>query len=344
MSDVYANGRTISAKKDGNKSIAAMADVCLSPPTPPAGPIPIPYPNFSEASDTSDGTKTVKISGEEVGKKNSSNYKTSKGDEAATKTLGMGVVTHQIQGKTYHSAWSMDVKVEDENVIRHLDLTTHNHASQPFNLAATVDVEKMAPGGSEEDCAELNKMNEEVREDLSKAKRGRRKHKGKRKVANENTTITHGKFKCPGGKTAGLAACSRTVATKYDNRFVKGLGSGSPQKVNRNTAICQEAKEERKFRYRATKPGDRPHTSHTESRIIEHVMGSARAQGASVKGCSLLMAIDWNSDPPSDEACPHCQRVICAAIHCGLKIKLCQKQKDGTSKPTEPDCSKNNLS
>lgn len=338
--NVFANGRGVSAKAEDNKSIAAMPDVCLSPPSPPAGPIPIPYPNFSEAGDTSDGTKSVLVGGKEVGKKNSSNYKQSNGDESATKSFGMGVVTHQIQGKTFHAAWSMDVKVEGENVVRHLDLTTHNHSSQPFNLASTVDVEEMAPGGSQEDCAELKQKNEEVREDLSKAKRGRYKHKGKRKVGNENTTITHSKFKCPGGKTSGLAACSRTIATKYDNRFVKGLGSGSSQKVNRNTAICKEAKEERKFRYRATEPGERPHTSHTESRLIEHVMGAAKSSGRSVKGCTLLMAIDWNCDPPSDQACQHCKRVICAAIHCGLNIKLCQGD---PSEPKEPKC-QNNLS
>src|SRR5688572_855418 len=117
----------ISAKKDDNKSICAMPDVCLSPPSPPAGPLPIPYPNTAMSSDTSDGSKTVKIGGDEAGLKNASHYKKSSGDEAATKTLGMGVVTHTIQGKMKHAAWSMDVKFEGKNVIRHMDLTTHNH-------------------------------------------------------------------------------------------------------------------------------------------------------------------------------------------------------------------------
>ena len=34
-------------------------------------------------------------------------------------------------GKVYFNAWSMDVKVEGENVVRHLDMTTHNHGSGP---------------------------------------------------------------------------------------------------------------------------------------------------------------------------------------------------------------------
>lgn len=125
--NVFANGRGISSKANANKSLAAMPDVCLSPPSPPAGPIPIPYPNFSEASNTNSGSKTVKIKGKEVGQKNSSEYKSSKGNTAATRSFGAGVVTHTLEGKTAHAAWSFDVKVEGENAIRHLDLTTHNH-------------------------------------------------------------------------------------------------------------------------------------------------------------------------------------------------------------------------
>ena len=125
--DVYANGREVSAGKEDNASLGAMPDVCLSPPTPPAGPIPIPYPNFSKASDTDKGTKTVTIGGDQVGIKNSSNYKQSNGDEAATKTLGMGVMSHQITNTTYFAAWSFDVKFEGENAIRQLDMTTHNN-------------------------------------------------------------------------------------------------------------------------------------------------------------------------------------------------------------------------
>jgi len=125
--EVYANGDEIACKAGDGKVIAAAPDVCLSPPSPPAGPIPIPYPNTAMASDTSEGSKSVKIGGSEVGLKNSSKYKKSTGDEAATKGLGMGVVTHTIQDKMEHAAWSMDVKFEGENAIRHMDMTTHNH-------------------------------------------------------------------------------------------------------------------------------------------------------------------------------------------------------------------------
>jgi len=46
----------------------------------------------------------------------------------------MGVVTHNIQGKCYFVAWSMDVQIEGENVVRHMDMTTHNHmGAKPGN-------------------------------------------------------------------------------------------------------------------------------------------------------------------------------------------------------------------
>lgn len=124
---VFANGREVSALKDGNGTKGAMPDVCLTPPPPPAGPIPIPYPNFSQASDTDDGTRTVQVGGGQVGIKDKSTYKKSTGDEAATKAQGMGVVSHQIQNTTYFSAWSFDVKLEGQNAVRHLDMTTHNN-------------------------------------------------------------------------------------------------------------------------------------------------------------------------------------------------------------------------
>jgi len=95
----------------------------------------------------------VQIGGDEVMLKNKSSFKQSNGDEAATKSLGMGVVTHQIQGKVNFCAWSMDVKFEGENVPRHLDLTGHNEMSDPPNAPPWpyVDTMNMAP---DHPCAE----------------------------------------------------------------------------------------------------------------------------------------------------------------------------------------------
>jgi|SRR5882672_4094139 len=132
--DVYANGDEIACKAGSGKVIASFPDVCLTPPPPPAGPIPVPYPDTSFSKDMQNGSKTVMIEGQEIMLKDQSFYKTSPlGDEAATNSQGAGVVTHVITGKTYFIAWSMDVKFEGQNVDRHTDLTTSNHASPMAN-------------------------------------------------------------------------------------------------------------------------------------------------------------------------------------------------------------------
>ena len=176
---VFANGMEVACKAAAGKTLCAFPDVCFTPPQTPATPpgVPIPYPNTGMASDTTDGTKNVKISGKEVGLKNQSNFKTSTGDEAGSAPK-KGVITSKNKGKVYFNAWSMDVKYEGNNVPRHLDLTTNNHASMPgdtpvwpyldgmsmsdFNQKCKGDVEKEAkacdgykPMGDKDPCAEL---------------------------------------------------------------------------------------------------------------------------------------------------------------------------------------------
>ncbi|MGO9599190.1 MAG: PAAR-like domain-containing protein [Isosphaeraceae bacterium] len=151
--EVYANGMEVSCKAAAGKSICAFPDVCLTPPPPPAGPLPIPYPNTGVASDTDGGSKTVQISGQEVMLKDSSSFKKSTGDEAATKGQGMNVITHQIQGKCYFTAWSMDVKIEGENAVRHLDMMTHNHASEPGGTPPWPYMDEAAMKDPDHPCA-----------------------------------------------------------------------------------------------------------------------------------------------------------------------------------------------
>lgn len=150
--EVYANKMAVVAKSADGKSICAFPDVCLSPPSPPAGPIPIPYPNTGFASDTTSGSKSVKLKGKEICLKNKSYFKKSTGDEPATKSLGMGVITHTIQGKVYFNSWSMDVKVEGENVCRFGDLTTHNHMSPPGNSPPWPYTDRIAMALDLDDC------------------------------------------------------------------------------------------------------------------------------------------------------------------------------------------------
>jgi hypothetical protein len=132
--EVYANGREISCKAATGKTVCAFPDVCFTPPQTPATPpgVPIPYPNSAMASDTSGGSKNVKISGKEVGLKNQSYFSKSMGDEAGCAPK-KGIISSTNRGKVFFTCWSMDVKIESENAVRHLDLTTDNHASQAGN-------------------------------------------------------------------------------------------------------------------------------------------------------------------------------------------------------------------
>src|ERR1044071_1112818 len=113
---VFANGREISCKAADGKTICAMPDVCFPPPQTPATPpgVPIPYPNTGFASDTTEGSKSVMISGKEIMLKRSSYFKTSTGDEAGCAPK-KGIVTSKNKGKVYFTAWSMNVKFEGEN-------------------------------------------------------------------------------------------------------------------------------------------------------------------------------------------------------------------------------------
>jgi len=95
------------------------------------------------AKDTTSGSKKVKVSKKEVMLKNKSYFKKSMGDEAGS-AAKKGVITSTNRGKVYFTSWSMDVKFEGENVVRHLDMTTHNHMSFPSNTSPWPYADSMA--------------------------------------------------------------------------------------------------------------------------------------------------------------------------------------------------------
>lgn len=147
MKDVYANGHEIASQSGNGKVTASFPDVCLSPPAPPAGPLPVPYPNSSFSRDMKKGSKSVKIGGKPVMLRDQSFYATSPlGDEAATRNFGAGVITHTITGKTFFVSWSMDVLFEGMNVPRHIDLTTSNHGSNANNAVPLPNMARSARG------------------------------------------------------------------------------------------------------------------------------------------------------------------------------------------------------
>lgn len=167
---VFANMMEISCKAASGKTICAFPDVCFTPPLTPATPpgVPIPYPNTGFSSDTADGSRSVRISGQEVMLKNKSHFKQSVGDEAGCAPK-KGVITSTHKGKIYFLRWSMDVKVEGENVVRNLDITTHNHRSYPGNESIPwPHLETMSPSAAKAACEKEVKREKAACKDFKK--------------------------------------------------------------------------------------------------------------------------------------------------------------------------------
>jgi hypothetical protein len=140
---VFVNMRATVHKGSSGQSIA-FPDVCLCPPTPPAGPIPTPLPNTVMAADMTGGASTVLIEGNPAGHAQSY-FSKSTGNEVA-KSTGGGVVTANVQGSAYFGSYAMNVTFEGQPAVRHLDLLTHNHlAAQPGNTPPAPWMSAMAP-------------------------------------------------------------------------------------------------------------------------------------------------------------------------------------------------------
>src|SRR5690349_23505266 len=109
--NTFANSRGIAHKGSGGMS-TVFPDVCKTPAAP--SPIPIPYPNVGQSSDTSEGPSTVKTDGE-MPMVTGAKYSRSSGDEAGT--LG-GVISSVNMDVCEYLLYSFDVKFERKNVCR----------------------------------------------------------------------------------------------------------------------------------------------------------------------------------------------------------------------------------
>jgi hypothetical protein len=116
---VFANKRGVSHGGSGGQS-PIFPDVCKTPT--PAGPVPIPYPNIGQASDTSSGPSSVTTDGQMPMTKDAK-YSTSSGDEAGSAT---GVISSKVKGVCEYMMYSFDVKFEGKNVCRLGDPLFHN--------------------------------------------------------------------------------------------------------------------------------------------------------------------------------------------------------------------------
>lgn len=145
MGKVYINGREAVHKDCGGRAIA-FPDVCLCPPGPPSGPVPVPLTNTVQAKDLVNGALTVTIEGNRMGHSDSY-FATSTGNEVARSTGG-GVISHAVQGKAYFATSSPNVLIEGKPAVRHGDLLTQNHlAKMPGNTPPSVWMSSMLADG-----------------------------------------------------------------------------------------------------------------------------------------------------------------------------------------------------
>jgi hypothetical protein len=115
----FANLRGIAHKGSGGMS-TVFPDVCITPAAP--SPIPLPYPNIGQSSDTSQGPTTVTTDGQMPMVKGAQ-YARSSGDEAGTNG---GVLSGVNMNVCEYLLYSFDVKFEGNNVCRLGDPLWHN--------------------------------------------------------------------------------------------------------------------------------------------------------------------------------------------------------------------------
>ncbi|NTX60145.1 DUF4150 domain-containing protein [Myxococcus sp. CA051A] len=155
MGRVYANGRSILHKGDGNTHTSAAPDVCKVPT--PGGPVPTPFVNSAQDSMLTKGSTSVTIEGHPVAL-TSSELSTSSGDEPGT---AGGLISSKFKGKMAWGSGSMDVKVEGKGVVRYLDVTLHN--GNTYNTTFISDGRTAWAYGDDSQCTACGKSTESHR-------------------------------------------------------------------------------------------------------------------------------------------------------------------------------------
>lgn len=145
-SHIIVNGLGLTYKSTLGLSTATIPDVCKTPS--PAGPVPIPYPNFASQATLKSGTTTVKAKGQMIAVKGSQ-YGSSNGDEAGT---AGGVKSGVNMKATDWITYSFDVKFDGKNACRHTDKLFHNNQNAA-NLGG--GIEPAAGGGKGHKCGDV---------------------------------------------------------------------------------------------------------------------------------------------------------------------------------------------
>jgi hypothetical protein len=282
----------------------------------------------------------VHIKKKEVGKKNGSVWSKSKGNEAATRSFGMDVVSHTISGASKHQAYSFDVLFEKAGAERFMDLTTTNHGSDP---ATAMQIDKAGVGvgspASEAECKAMDNQNDDdFKEAKSKAKEQPQK-RFERAKSDDQPGITIAQAKVPGGMRSGTSSATvREVVPKFSEP------PNNPLNTKPVAEGGQRTKVDGKGRYAMDicppkGSADYHHPTGMEHAEI-HIFNSVAGLGGPSRP-ALTFAIQWResfkgkltTDSPRRDACPVCQKAIAHACAC-FAIYICNE--DGEAEPQCP--------
>lgn len=148
---VKVNGTANSLVHKGSNGIstATIPDVCKTPT--PGGPVPMPYPNISQAAMLDKGTSTVKADGGMMIAVKGSEFSMSNGDQPGT--IG-GVKSNVFMKESTWILYSFDVKMDGKNACRLTDKMFHNHENTA-NLAGVL--QSPVPGDIYKDLVKIAK-------------------------------------------------------------------------------------------------------------------------------------------------------------------------------------------
>jgi hypothetical protein len=170
MATVKVNGEMNAVVHKGQQwmSIATVPDVCKTPT--PGGPVPMPYPNISQASTLSGGTTTVKVDGGNMAAIKGSKFSMSSGDEPGT--VG-GVKSNTFKRASTWLSYSFDVKFDGQNVCRFTDKKFQNNENTVDAAGVIPFVAQIAFEDVEMKCGELGQYGEQKKNKSAKGKRDR---------------------------------------------------------------------------------------------------------------------------------------------------------------------------
>lgn len=245
------------------------------------------------------------------------------GDEAGA-AAKKGVITSKNRGKVFFESWSMDVKIEGENAVRSLDMTTNNHASTPGDTPPMVYTDKVSPPGTVEGCAAAAN-NADKADDLG-PKTGKMKDKDGNEIEYDTVPaggqfVPDGGFPAlPGRSQSGLNMMSHSSVSARDCR--PGTKRGGMSGGQGGGVACPGKK------FAVRKAG------HAEVKMIEDIL-VGRVPGRLTKNAykpkgTLYLTVKRK------EICCSCQKAIKCAEEQGIRFVYCDDNEG--KKTTKKDC------